>query len=40
MFLVLSVIMSRGGGGLHMTITHDALDLTIQIPLVVTSGGY
>ena len=28
----LSVILSTGGGGFHVTITHDALDLTVQAP--------
>ena len=30
MFSYLSVILSRGVGGSHVTITHDALHLTVQ----------
>ena len=28
----LSVILSTGGGGPYVTIAHDALDLTVQVP--------
>ena len=36
--LCVSVCLSAGGGGSHVTITHDTLDLTI-VPLLVISSG-